>query len=132
MREQGAGEYFVLEADGSAGIVHIRRTARPFKTIAELEAAFELLALSIASVDRRYTGLLVDLRAGPMRNDPLFESALERHRKKITAGFRRVALLVLTPLGMVQGERHARVDGIPYMVTTNEEAAHRHVKIERG
>ena len=120
----------MLESDGTTGIVRVRRTTRPFKTIAELEAAFDRLVSTIASVDRKRSGLLVDLRAGPIRNDPLFESALERQRKKITAGFRRVALLVETPLGLVQGERHARVDGIPYLVTTNETAALRHVRID--
>jgi hypothetical protein len=43
-----------------------------------------------------------------------------------------VALLVSSPLGLVQGERHARVDGIPYLVTTSEDAALRHVVGETG
>jgi hypothetical protein len=120
-------EHFVLEADGKEGIVRVRRTTHPFRTISELEAAFDKLVATIASVDRRSSGLLMDLRSGPMRNDPIFESALERQRKKITSGFRRVALLVETPLGLVQGERHARADGIPYFVTMNEQAAVQHL-----
>ena len=123
-------EHFVLVNDGGEGIVHVQRTTRPFKTISELEAAFDRLSGVLATVDRRNSGLLMDLRAGPMRNDPIFESALERQRKKITAGFRRVALLVQTPLGLVQGERHARVDGIPYFVTVSEAAARQHLRIE--
>src|SRR5262245_58276183 len=98
--------------------------------MSELEAAFDRLAGLLATIDRRNSGLLMDLRSGPMRNDPIFESALERQRRKITAGFRRVALLVETPLGLVQGERHARVDGIPYFVTMNEEAALKHITID--
>src|SRR5678809_1046216 len=77
MPDQSAG-HFAVEADGSAGFVRIRRTARPFKTNEELEHAFDALVAACAKVDRSRCGLLMDLRQGAVRNDPIFESALER------------------------------------------------------
>jgi hypothetical protein len=123
-------EHFVIEAGVGPGVIRVRRTTRPFNTIWELEAAFDRLNAHFSKLVRNQMGLVMDLRAGSVRNDPVFESALERKRKVTLAGFRRVALLVQTSLGVLQCERHARIDGIPYFVTMSEAAALQHVTPE--
>jgi hypothetical protein len=122
-----AEEHFVFEDGAALGVIRVRRTTRPFNTISELEAAFDRLNAHFSKFTRKEMGLVMDLRAGSVRNDPVFESALERKRKVTLAGFRRVALLVQTSLGVLQCERHARIDGIPYFVTMSEASALRHV-----
>jgi hypothetical protein len=65
--------------------------------------------------------LVADIRAAPGRNDPVFEPVMQRLAPRWFAGFRKVGVLVKNTVGMLQGQRYARKDGISRL-TSNDEA----------
>jgi hypothetical protein len=66
----------------------------------------------------------VDMRAGPMRNDPEFERAVGPINRDLFQGYGRVAILVRTAVGRLQVQRVAKANGNsdPH-VFTDEDAA---------
>jgi len=64
-------------------------------------------------------GLLIDLREGPLRNDPAFDAAVSEHRPRVFEGFHVGAVLVRTLSGKIQLSRHERVDRV-YRVFDDE------------
>lgn len=69
---------------------------------------------------RARLSLIVDTREAPPRNDPAFEAAFGPLRAQMLSGFRRVAVLVSTPIGKLQVERHAREDGLSVRAFSDE------------
>jgi hypothetical protein len=67
--------------------------------------------------------MLVDLRAGPSRNDPEFEQLAKRFRHELFSIFRRSAVLVRMAAGLMQLSRYARSDGLGTGVFTSEAEA---------
>jgi hypothetical protein len=127
MRELGRSAYFLVVYDSRTRVARMTRLPPKFATVAEVETAFDHVVECLARLDRAQCSILIDLRAGPMRNDPVFEQTLERQRKRVTQGFRRVAMLVATVTGAAQVERHARADAIGYQVFSDEAEALRYV-----
>ncbi len=77
--------------------------------------------------ERGRFALLVDLRDGPMRNDPAFEQVFRDRQRQLFGGFRRVALLVRTAVGALQINRQARAMGRTAVVFHDEQAAIDHL-----
>ena len=67
--------------------------------------------------------LLVDMRAALGRNDADFETNFEPIRKRLTAGWRAVALVVASTSGRLQVQRYARDDGLEIAVFEDTAAA---------
>lgn len=80
---------------------------------------------AMADVERARMSLLVDLRAGPMRNDPAFETAMSEYRRQTERGFLRVAFLVRSAVGELQLQRLAQEVGGAVHVTRDEADAER-------
>ena len=55
------------------------------------------------------------------RNDPEFEVAMERLRPLWVGGFRKVGVLVRSTVGLMQIQRHARHDGVPRLISKDED-----------
>jgi hypothetical protein len=108
-REILRNAYFLVLADDAACIVHLVRTAEGFPTLQSIEATYEAVAHSLIGI-RRHWALLIDTRAGPLRNDRAFEVILARSRARIIDRFGRSAVLVASAVGVLQVSRYARED----------------------
>jgi hypothetical protein len=113
MRDLYRGRQWIITEDTERSFVRITRTTAPFDSLAELEAAGMHLEQALNDARRRCTGVLVDLREGPLRNDPEFEKAMGKLRLAIYRGFKRSAVIVRTAVGKLQVARHAREDQAP-------------------
>src|SRR5687768_16991396 len=123
MRELGRSAYFVVAYDSRTHVARMTRSPLKFASVAEVDTAFDHVVVCLSRIERAECAILIDLRAGPMRNDPVFEQTLERQRRRVTQGFQRVAMLVATVTGAAQVERHSRADAIGYHVFSDEAAA---------
>jgi hypothetical protein len=113
--------YFTVLVDEQIGIVRTIRSSTPFASLEELDGVFARLGDALDALGRSRYGLLADLRAGPGRNDPQFEAAMERLRPRWTGGFRKVGVLVRSTVGLLQIQRHARSDGFERMISKHED-----------
>jgi len=102
-------------------VVVTRRGEKPFTSVEELEAIFADFANALDRLDRARYALVADIRAAPGRNDPLFESVMQRLSPRWLGGFRKVGVLVKSTAGLLQAQRYARKDGISRL-TSNDEA----------
>jgi hypothetical protein len=113
--------YFRLTVDDPDGVARLERKATPF-------ASGEALRLAALEVERAVagfpegTGLLIDARDAPARNDREFEEQFTRARRPILAHFGRVAVLVRSAVGKLQVNRYAREDGVAAQLTFDDEA----------
>lgn len=114
-------EYFTVLVDERMGIVRTVRSDKPFASLVELDGIFGRLAMALDELGRSRYGLLADLRGSPGRNDPEFEAAMERLRPLWVGGFRKVGVLVRSTVGLMQIQRHARRDGVPRLISKDED-----------
>jgi hypothetical protein len=114
---------YTLRCDYRRGIVHVYRSSTPFDTIGELDTCFARIDRALEAIHRGRFVLYIDTRDGPVRNDPAFEAAFERHRRRLIAGFSRAAVLVKTAAGRLQVQRHAHGDKLGVHVCVSEEEA---------
>jgi hypothetical protein len=113
--------YFTILVDERMGIVRTTRSDKPFASMQELEACFEGLIKALDDLGRARYALLADIRAAPGRNDPQFEAVLQRVRLRWIGGFRKVAVLVQSAVGLLQVKRYARQDDVKRLVTNDED-----------
>jgi hypothetical protein len=113
--------YVTIRWNATHSFARFVRSDLPFATIAHIES--EALKVERALEKAGNIRLLVDLRAVAPRNDPSFEAAIARFRRKLFDGGQRIVILVRTAVGALQVKRHMREDGFPVEVFTDEEAA---------
>jgi hypothetical protein len=104
-------EHYVLSLDSRCRLCVARRTVAPFENASDIEACFLAVEHALAAVVRREYALLVDVRFGPSRNDPAFESTIVAHRGKLLFGFAKNAALANSAAGRLQIQRYAKTDG---------------------
>lgn len=114
-------QFFVVEC--SKGVIRVTRSATPFASLSQMQLEFDRLNDHLDRLGRRWASVLVDTRAAPPRNDPAFEEAFEPLRRRMLGGFRRSAVLISSPIGKLQVERHVRLDGLDARVFSDLEAA---------
>jgi hypothetical protein len=108
-----------LLSDGIVRIVR-KRSPAPGSTVAEVWGPVEKAVMGRA---RSSHSLLVDMRGALGRNDADFENTFEPYRKRLTAGWRGVALVVTSTSGRLQVQRYARDDGVEIGVFEDLDAA---------
>jgi hypothetical protein len=113
------GRHFHVDAE--ARLVRVTRTALQFASVDEMQRAHHELLRVVAPFAEH--GLLLDVRLGPARSDPEFETGLASLRRQITERFARVAVLVRSAVGGLHANRLARADGVPMRVFQDEDAA---------
>jgi hypothetical protein len=123
MQELLRNRQWVLERDPSASALRLARTDAPYATLDELERAITAVLGALDAAGRAKHTLLIDLRQGPLRTDPEFESAMQHFRVETALGFVRVALLVRTAVGKLQVQRHVREEHAAAQVFTDEAEA---------
>jgi uncharacterized membrane-anchored protein len=95
-------------------LVVVRRLAREFTSVAELDLERVRVASALNAVGRSGRGLLVDSRLAPTSTDTRMAAAFEKLRDELARGFERTAVLVSTKIGVLQAKRltsTARVTG---------------------
>lgn len=113
-------DYYTVLVDEPLRFVRLVRSEKPFASVPEMEACFAQLLPIMDALDRSRYVLLSDVRAVPGRNDPDFEAVFSRMRPLWLGGFRKVAVLVQSTVGLLQVQRYARSDGIVRRVSTDE------------
>jgi hypothetical protein len=104
--------------DNESGVICIERTEEPYPSSSAFLALHAQIGRILDQVGRERRHLLVDMRRGPLNNDPEFERVAERGRAMLVRGFARIAVLVRTAVGALQVKRHVREDGRDILVTT--------------
>jgi hypothetical protein len=116
-------EHYILSVDPRCRLCVARRTVASFGCASDIEACFVAVEQALAGVVRKDYALLVDVRSGPSRNDPTFESTIAAHRGKLLFGFARNAALANSAAGRLQIQRYAKTDGRVVFATDRPEAA---------
>ncbi|WP_437729824.1 hypothetical protein [Sorangium sp. So ce1335] len=112
--------HYVVTVNPAVKLARIMRSAVPSESAAQFEEGWMEVSRALDRVGREGLCLLVDLRSAVGRNDPAFEAAMQRIRPVVMRGFRRVAVLVRTPAGALQIQRHVREDGVERMIGSDE------------
>jgi hypothetical protein len=127
MRELLTDPHASVLLDPETSVIRFVRTEVPYPSTRELLGVHERAAKLLDRLGRgRYT-LLVDMRRGPLNNNPDFEKPAQRARAMLVRGFPRVAVLVQTAVGALQVTRHVRQDNLPILVFHDEAAAVDHL-----
>jgi hypothetical protein len=117
--------YGTLTWDATHSIAWYSRSSVGYASLEDIER--ESLEIERALQRAGKIRLLVDLRAATPRNDPEFEQAIVKVRRKLFGGGQQVAVLVRTAMGALQVKRHVREDGFAVEVFTNESMALAHL-----
>jgi hypothetical protein len=112
MRHLGKNPYMSVELFVDRPVVKVIRSDLAFETPEQIVSSFDDVCRMLATLQRGRFCQLQDLRAARGRNDPLFEKLIARERKRVATGFRKVAVLVRTPVGKMQIERYLKEDGL--------------------
>lgn len=123
MRFLGKNPYISAELFVERAVVKLIRSDVAFDKPEQIVACFDDICGLLATLQRSKFAQLQDLRAARGRNDPLFEKLIARERQRVTAGFRKVAILVRTPVGRMQVERYMKEDGLSGRVFFYEDEA---------
>jgi hypothetical protein len=113
---------WVLERIIGTSIFHLRRTAVPFTSLDETVADKQDFDRALGRVDRARLVLLFDVRDAPLRNDQFLDGQVPGLLQAL-GRFRRVAVLVKTPVGKLQVSRLSEEAGVPVHVFNSEAAA---------
>jgi hypothetical protein len=105
-------EYLQLEIDAATRLVRQTRKPRAFEDVPSLVRSIDGLVSGMRNVRRAEFGLLQDMRAARGRNDPQFEAAIASEGIRMNGGFRRVAVLVTSHVGLLQVQRFLQRDQI--------------------
>lgn len=100
--------------------VCLQRTTLSYASLDVLNVACAEMCAWVDQFDRARMSLRCDLRLAPGRNDPAFEQAMTPFRVRMQHSFLRVAILVATPVGRLQVQRHAVNDSIPLRIFHSE------------
>src|SRR5690349_14041960 len=103
--------YGTLDFDPTTVLVRFTRTDLPYQSIEDVDTETDLVGQALDSLPQGWS-LLADLRAVAPRDDPAFEVAIARFRRRMYGGAARVALLVRTAVGALHVKRHLREDNV--------------------
>lgn len=113
---------WTMEEDRERKIVLLTRSAAPVASLEELVTQNEQVIAKMAPHHRDY-GIVVDTRQAPQRNDADFEGAMSRLRRECSARYNRVAVLLISAMGVLQVRRIGRSDEASTYATQSREAA---------
>jgi hypothetical protein len=97
---------FVVEFDMDRGLIRATRSEIPFASAEDVDAAYAELFAKLERFDRKKLVALGDMRKAPRTApDSDIEVAQKRNVRALSQGFRRTAVLLRTPVGMLQASR---------------------------
>jgi hypothetical protein len=115
-------DFFRIERLANPMVIRITRLATPFRDAEDVEKACRPLQDCLNLLGRARMRLLIDSREAVGNNDPASEANFAAHRKAMSAGFPRVAVLVKSTIGLLHVKRLLASDGTPHIIVFNEEA----------
>jgi hypothetical protein len=102
------GRYWVVRTEPTSRVVRLTRTSVSLSTLDEMLTELAAVERALEASALAGFGILMDLRAGPMRNDDAFELQLRPYRERLSKRFARVAVLISTAVGRLQMTRLAK------------------------
>ena len=114
--------YGRIDIETDTCVARFTRSSLPFPTILELEIFHDNVGRALDRLTRSRYSLLVDLREARSTYNSGQDLALGNGRRRMLAGFVRVAIIVNSAAGALQVLRHAREDGIDVRVFQDDEA----------
>lgn len=104
--------YFTLRHDVDRGVVWLVRTPERLET-EHVDGVLDTMipAVRAAGADPARLRVLIDLRQGPAKNDPVFEAKMNTQMRAFVTQFHRFAVLVRSAVGALQVTRLVRPYG---------------------
>jgi len=99
------------------------RSAKQFGSVHRVASSMRACAQSLGDLDISRLGLLLDWRLAPLITDPVMLKHVVSHTDFFAKDFARRALLMATPIGIMQSERIARTIDHAKPALFNDEAA---------
>jgi hypothetical protein len=127
IRQLVSNDYCEVSFDPATLIVRFVRTSVPIRSLEEASRFFGQAVSVIDTLGRSRIKLIIDLRQGPNRNDPEYETAMAEHRRDIANGIRRIAVIVQSAAGKLQVQRLGKEDHIDQLIVSDEATAIAHL-----
>ncbi len=105
MIELFRNDFFIVRCDSPRAIVEVLRSNVAFRSAREATSAFTPMLACLDTLGRSRFSLLFDARDSIANNDPEYESWYARYRIELVRDFRRIAILMRTPVGSLQASR---------------------------
>jgi hypothetical protein len=116
-------KHFTIEFWQASRYVRLVRSAVPFSSPDEADEALKECELAIRDIDPSNLGILLDWRLGPLSSDPKLHQFVIENTDAFASRFVRRAVLVVTPVGMLQLDRVIRNLSSTKPVLFNDESA---------
>jgi hypothetical protein len=116
-------EYLELRHFPDLGYVRLVRTDQAFGSISRVAGSLRECGNALSHLNIAKLGILLDWRLAPISTDPILLKHVVQQTDVFVAMFRRRALLMATPVGIMQSERLARSINHARPVLFNDEAA---------
>jgi hypothetical protein len=119
---------FTVRHHHDDGYVQVIRSDVPFTSASEASRAYTKCRVAVADVPMTACGILLDFRQAPMSTDSRVHRALVEQGDALTTPFCRRAVLLATPVGVMQTRRVARTySNTPPEIFSDEDTARRYV-----
>lgn len=109
-------------------LVVYRRKATPYPDVKSVRASLEASRASMPGTRLSHHVFLMDVREGPMRVDPEFESATREAGPELSKMFLRSAVLVKTAVGKLQMNRIRQERNTAFQVFDDEAKAYEYLE----
>ena len=100
--------YLSLQHHPEASHVRLIRSGKPFASVSRVSASMRACAKALDEIDVSELGILLDWRLSPLTTDPVLLKHVVHQSDAFAAAFLRRALLLATPVGVMQSQRIAR------------------------
>jgi hypothetical protein len=114
--------HFTVIHHVASSYVALVRTALVFGAHEEVVRSLDQCERALRPLNAQANGILLDWRLGPLSTDPRLHELLVQGTDLFIQRFARKALLVMTPVGAMQGGRIVRVQSTTNPVIFNDEA----------
>ncbi len=116
--------HFTLEHDILRRFLRLTRTTTAFASAEDVKSAYGAVLEKIEALDRANYVILTDMRQGPKTTPGSdVEKAMAPQAMLLAEGWQRAALLMATPVGMLQATRVQKTVQFSVSVFNDEEAA---------
>jgi hypothetical protein len=132
MRELLRTKHGVVAIDEEERVLYRARNAEPFGSLVELAAESDEIVRLLDQIDRPRFVQLIDARLAPPRNDPAFETTIERYQTAFYRGFAATAILVRSAVGKLHVRRMLGESGAQAGVFDDEMEAMRYLAEARS
>jgi hypothetical protein len=125
--------YLSLQHHPEAAHVRLVRSGEHFGSVSRVSVSMRACAKALEKIDASELGLLLDWRLSPLTTDAVLLKHVVQQSDLFAAAFPRRALLVATPVGLMQSQRIGRtINHAKPVVFDNESEALAYVKGRRS